>query len=108
MFISGGMTKKIPANVAMAPAELRRTDLVQRRRVVAVVLAVDGDVAGRRPVELEDQAHRRRLPGPVRPQEAGHDPRLHHEGEIVDGDPVAVVLRQALRFDHEAQSSRAI
>ena len=55
------------------------SDLVQRRRVVAVVLAVHGDVAAARRVEPEDQAHRRRLARAVRTEEPGHDARLDGE-----------------------------
>ena len=58
-----------PAGVDGARLE-QRADLVQRRGVLAVVAAVDGDVAARRRVEAEDQAHRRRLAGAVRPEEA--------------------------------------
>ena len=47
--------------------------------VLAVVLAVDGDVARGRRVEAEDQPHRRRLAGAVRAEEAGHDARLDRE-----------------------------
>ena len=78
----------------------QRADLVQRRRVVAVVLAVDRHVARGGGVEPEDQPHRGRLPGPVRPEEAGHDARPHGEREVVDGPLLPVVLRQALGFDH--------
>ena len=82
----------------------QRADLVQRRGVVAVGLAVDGHVARGRRVEAEDQPHRRRLPGAVRAEEAGHDPGLDGEGELVDGALVAVVLRQAVGLDHPATS----
>src|SRR6185503_15473165 len=80
----------------------QRTDLVQRRRVIAVVLAVDGHVPGGRRVEAEDQAHRRRLAGAVRPEEAGHDAGLDGEGEVVDGTLVPVVLRQVACLDHRS------
>ena len=78
----------------------QRADLVQRRGVVAVVLAVDGDVARRRRVEPEDQPHRRRLAGSVRPEEPRHDARPDREVEPVDGPLVAVVLRQRPRNNH--------
>ena len=78
----------------------QRADFVQRRRVVAVALAVDGDGAGRRRVEAEDQAHRGRLARPVRAEEAGDDSRLDGEAEAVDGALRAVVLRQVVCLDH--------
>src|SRR4051794_6388768 len=70
----------------------QRADLAQRRCVVGVRLPVDGDRAGRGSVETEDQAHRRRLAGAVRAEEAGDDPRLHVEREAVDGALLVVVL----------------
>jgi hypothetical protein len=60
----------------------QRADLVERRGVVAVGLAVDGDVAGARAVEPEDQAHRRRLARAVRAEEARHDPGLDGERRV--------------------------
>jgi hypothetical protein len=77
-------------------------DLVERRRQLAVVPPVDRDVAGCRPVEPEDQAHRRRLARAVWAEEAGDDARLHREREIIDGTLLAVVLRQIPRLDHNA------
>jgi hypothetical protein len=78
----------------------QRPDLVQRRGMVAVVAAVDGDVPVRGRVEAEDQAHRRRLARAVRAEEAGHHAGLDREGEAVDGALVPVILRQPARFDH--------
>ena len=78
----------------------QRSDLVQRRRVISVVLSVDGHVARRRCVEPEDQAHRRRLAGTVGSKEARHDPRSNRKREVLDGTLVAVVLRQSLGLDH--------
>ena len=57
------------------PRLQQRADLVQRRGVVAVVLAVDGDAARGRRVQAEDHPHRGRLARAVRPEEAGHDAR---------------------------------
>src|SRR6266480_639945 len=82
----------------------QRADLVQRRRVIAVVLAVDRRVAPAGCVEAEDQADRRRLPGPVRTEKAGNDTRTDSEGEIVDGTLVTVVLRQVSGLDHGAST----
>ena len=63
------MVVRRPPGVDGARLE-QRADLVQRRGVLAVVAAVDGDVAARGRVEAEDQAHRRGLAGAVRPEEA--------------------------------------
>ena len=75
-------------------------DLVQRRGMVAVVLPVYGYIAGRGPIEAEDQPHRRRLAGAVRAEEAGHDAGLDGECQIVDGALIAVHLRQGGSLDH--------
>src|SRR6266480_3760528 len=82
----------------------QRADLVQRRRVIAVVLAVDRRVAAAGGVEAEDQADRRGLPGPVRTEKPGHDTGTDSEGEIVDGPLVTVVLRQVSGLDHGAST----
>ena len=92
--VVGGATRMNRARLEQRP------DLVQRRRVVAVVPPVDGHVAGGRRVELEDQPHRGRLPGPVRPEEAGDHSRLNRERQVVDSSLLAVVLRQAFGHDH--------
>jgi hypothetical protein len=78
----------------------QRADLVERCRVLGVVLAVDRDVAGGRPVEAEDQAHRGRLAGPVRAEEAGDDAGSDGEREVVDRALLAVVLHEPARLDH--------
>ena len=77
-----------------------RPDLVERGGMVSIVAPVDGDVAARRGVEAEDQAHRRRLAGAVRAEEARHDPRLDREAQAVDGPLLSVVLRELARLDH--------
>jgi hypothetical protein len=61
-----------PTGVDRARLE-KGADLVQWGGVVCVVLSVAGDIAARRGVEPEDQAHRRRLAGAVRADEAGDD-----------------------------------
>src|SRR5436189_279131 len=86
------MVVRRPSGVDGARLE-ERADLVQRRGMLAIVAAVDSDVAARRRVEAEDQAHRRGLAGAVRPEEPGDDPRLYGEAEPVDGSLLAVVLR---------------
>jgi hypothetical protein len=80
----------------------QRADLVERTGVVAVMLAVHGDVAGGRRVETEDEPHRRRLPGAVRAEEPRHHARLDGERHAVDGAFVPVVLRQPPRRDQAA------
>src|SRR5215475_5669882 len=74
--------------------------------MVAVVAAVDGDVATGGRVEPENQAHRGRLAGAVRPEEARHDARSHAEAEPVDRALRAVVLREVARLDHESNVAR--
>src|SRR5581483_4575721 len=78
----------------------QRTDLVQRRLMIAVVLSVDGHIAARRPAEAEDEPHRRRLARAVRAEEAGDDPGPDGEAEVVDRPLLAVVLREPDGFDH--------
>jgi hypothetical protein len=68
--------------------------------MLAVVLAVDGDVAASRTVEPEDQAHRRRLARAVRAEEAGDDAGLDDEAQVVDRPLLAVVLREPAGLDH--------
>ena len=53
-------------------------------------------------VEAEDQPHRRRLAGAVGAEEAGDDPGLDREGEVVDGDLLAVTLAESVDLDHLA------
>ena len=74
------------------PGLEQRTDLVQRRGLVARRAAVDGDAPGGGPVQAEDHPHRRGLAGAVGSEEPGHDPGTHREGQLVDGDLVAVRL----------------
>ena len=72
-----------------------------------VALAVHGHGARGRSVETEDHTHRRRLARPVRPEEAGHDPRAYRERQIVDCACRAVLLRQPARLDHRRTVARA-
>jgi hypothetical protein len=78
----------------------QRANLVQRRLVIPIVLAVYGYVAVGRRVQPEDQPHRRRLTRPVRPEEARHDTGPNRECQAVDGTLVTVILCQAPRLDH--------
>jgi hypothetical protein len=74
-------------------------DLVQRGTVVPVGRAVDGDGARRRPAQTHDQAHGGRLPGTVRPEEAGDAPGLHVEAEALDSLHLAELLVQVADLD---------
>jgi hypothetical protein len=89
------------------PSLEERADFVKRRGVRAIVLAIDGDVALRRPVETEDQPHRRRLAGPVWAEESSHDPGVDVERKVVDRALVFVVLGEPARFDHCDRQPRA-
>ena len=62
--------------------------------------SVHGDRALGGRVETEDHPHRGGLAGAVRSEEPGDHTGLHGERQIVDGDLVAVTLRQILRRDH--------
>jgi hypothetical protein len=75
-------------------------DDLQRARVLGVGAAVDGDAAGGRRVQAEDEPHGRALAGAVRPQEAGDDAGLDGEAEVVDGGLGAVGLGQVPCLDH--------
>ena len=76
-----------------------RADLAKRPGEIVVVTTIDRDRAGVRSVEAHDQAHRRRLPRPVRTEEPRHVTGLHVEAQIVDGDLVAVALGEASSLD---------
>jgi hypothetical protein len=77
----------------------QRTHLMERRRVVAIMLAVHRHVPAAGCIQAENEPDRRRLARPVRPEKAGDDPRTDGEGEIVDRPLVAVVLREVARLD---------
>ena len=55
---------------------------------------------GRRHVAGQD-AHRRRLAGAVRPEEAEDLAALDAEADVVDGGDAAVAFREVLNLDHE-------
>ena len=72
-----------PAGVDRARLE-QRADLAQRRRKIHIALAVDRRRARVRPVQPEQQSHRRRLSRAVRPEEPGHHAGTDLEAEIVN------------------------
>ena len=77
----------------------QRTDLAKRPAERVKGAAADRDRAAVGCVEPHDQPHRRRFPGAVRTEKTGHVARLDREGEIVDGNLLAVVLDEAARDD---------
>ncbi len=79
-------------------------DLAHRILGRAEALPVDQGLAGCRPVEPQDQPHRRRLAGPVRPEETGDDARLNGERQVVDGELVPVALAQTAHLNHAGLS----
>ena len=62
-------------------------------------LPVPADLAGIGGEDADRDPHRRRLPGAVRADEAEHLPLGDREGEIVDGDGVAVALAEANQLE---------
>ena len=88
-----------PAGVHRPRLE-QRAHLVERRAVVAIVLAVHGHVAAGGRVEPEDEPHRRRLARAIRPEEAGDDAGLDAEGQAVHSPLLAVVLHECRCLDH--------
>src|SRR6185437_14039012 len=78
----------------------QRADLAHRKGEIAERLAVDDDRALVRVVKPEDAAHRGGLACPVRPQEAGDLARLDAERQVIDGDLVAVPLREPPYLNH--------
>src|SRR4051794_2611636 len=79
-----------------------RPDLVERRRMIAIALAVHRGLTSAGRVEPEDQADRRRLPRTVRTEKTGDDAGTHRERQVVDCALVAVVLRQVAGLDQTA------
>jgi hypothetical protein len=67
--------------------------------------AVDRDRPARRPVEAEDHAHRRRFAGAVGTEETGDRPRPYGEGQVIDGESVAVAFGEVLGFDHDVHDA---
>ena len=97
------MAARAPPGMRRACVE-ERADLAERRAQIAVAPAADHDLAGVGRVEPEDQAHRRRLPGAVRPDEPRDAARLDPERQVVDGDGAPVSLRETVRFDRCAHA----
>ena len=62
--------------------------------------AVDRRPARRRRGEAGDHPQRRRLARAVRPEEPGDGARAAREGDVVDGDVVAVALDEVVDVDH--------
>ena len=67
--------------------------------LLAGVEAEHGRRAGRRPDEVEEQAHRRRLPGAVRAEEAEHLTAFDLEVQVEQTVPLPEVLRESARAD---------
>src|SRR5258706_15375090 len=76
------------------------THLVEGKPHLGVVAAVDRDTARRGSVEPDRQAHRGRLAGTVRAEEARHLTVGHGEAQVINGERCSVTLRNAYRFDH--------
>ena len=66
------------------------------RRGAEEAFAVEGDLAGIRPVEPRDQVEERRLAGAVRSDQAGDLTVLDAERDVVHGDDAAEPPRHAL------------
>ncbi len=75
-------------------------DLAHRILRAPEALPVDQGLAGLRPVEAQDEPHRRRLARTVRPEETGDDARLNGERQVVDGELVPVALAQTVHLYH--------
>ena len=73
------------------------------QREVPVGDAVHGGRSRVRHVEAEDHAHGGGLAGAVGAEEAGHEAGSDGEAEAVDGEGLAVALRQGFGDDHGSQ-----
>jgi hypothetical protein len=78
----------------------QRAHLAHRIRQLSVLLAADGDGAGVRVVQAENQPHGGGLAGAVRAEEARHRARRHAERQIVDGEFVAVPFAEPPYLNH--------
>ena len=94
------------AATVRGPRLQQHPDGAQRIGNIPVRPAADAGVPGVRPVQADQQAHRRGLPGPVRPQESRHLSRSHRERQMVHGEPSAVAFAEIARFNHGDTSSR--
>src|SRR6478735_3628200 len=72
---------------------------MDRRAVLGVPLAVNGDLAGVGAVQADDHAHRGGLPGPVRPEKTRHHTGFDGEAEVVDGDLLTIFLADVIDDD---------
>jgi hypothetical protein len=101
--VAGGERPQMVLGAAPAVHRARvdhRADLTERIVQPGIGAAVDGDDARVRPVQAEDHPHRRRLPRPIRAEEAGHPARSHHKGQIVHCNGRAVALGEVRCLDH--------
>ena len=94
-----------PARVDRAGVE-QRTDLAQRFGVRRERPAVHERLPGGGSVEAEHHPHRRRLAGAVGAEEAGDQPLLDVEAQVVDGHHVAVPLGESSYLDHLVPPAR--
>ena len=98
------MVVRRPARMHRARFE-ERADFVQRCGEVAVVLAVDGHVAGCRRIKAENRAASSSTFPSRSAQKPRDDARLDAERQVVDRALRAVVLGQVLRDDHSVTVS---
>jgi hypothetical protein len=88
------------ARRVVGPRIDERADAAHRPGELPVGQAEHPRRAGGRPGEAEDAAQRGRLAGAVGAQEAGDPARMDRDREVVDGDPGAELLGQAVDLDH--------
>src|SRR6266513_707059 len=73
--------------------------------MLPVRAAVDGDRPAGGGGQSDDHAHRRRLAGAVRAEEAGDDTGPDRESEVADRDLRSVCLGQSACFDHVTKAA---
>ena len=101
--VGDGQLPEVGAGRARAVQTLgiqQGADLAQRRRQLPVGAAIDLDRSRRRLVQPHDHAHGGGLPGAVGAEEAGDGAGLDGEGNVVDGDLVAVLFGQVDGLNH--------
>ena len=77
-------------------------DSISRLAVVGLdVVAEHLGAATGRPGEADEDVDERRLPGPVRAEQAEELPRFYLEGEAVQRPDIAVLLHQSVCLDGE-------
>ena len=102
--------EQVVVGAATAVHRLRieqRTDLAHRPGVPAERLAVDRHGAAGGTVQAKDEAHGRGLARTVRAEEPGDLAWLDREGQVVDGERLAVSLREASCLNHVGVLSSA-